>query len=90
MVVDRSPIPTATGLAHRLGWLEREAALDGTPLIVAEGPSAAPLRTSLLRAAAPTGNLWEGETTRALWERGEGRETRLIGLTWVETFQAVA
>ena len=25
----------------------------------------------------------------ALWERSEGRATRLIGLTWVETFQAV-
>lgn len=71
VVVDRSPIPTATGLAHRLGWLEREAALDGTPLTVAGG------------------HLWEGETTRALWERSEGRDTRLIGLTWVETFQAV-
>ncbi len=89
VVVDRSPIPTATGLAHRLGWLEREAALDGTPLTVAGGPSAAPLRSSLLGAAAPAGRLWEGETTRALWERGEGRPTRLIGLTWVETFQAV-
>lgn len=89
MVVDRSPIPTATGLAHRLGWLEREAALDGTPLTVAGDPSAAPLRASLLRAAAPAGYLREGETTSALWERSEGGSTRLIGMTWVDTFQAV-
>lgn len=71
--VDRGPIPTATGIAHRLGWLEREAALDGTPLSVGGwGP-----------------HFWEGDSTRALWERSEGRATRLIGLTWVETFQAV-
>ncbi|HZV76055.1 MAG TPA: hypothetical protein VFF79_20275 [Conexibacter sp.] len=51
--VDRGPIPTATGIAHQLGWLEREAALDGTPLTVGGGRSGAPLRASLLRAAAP-------------------------------------
>jgi ABC-type nitrate/sulfonate/bicarbonate transport system substrate-binding protein len=101
--VDRGPIPTATGIAHQLGWLEREAALDGTPLSVGGGhrsqdaasgdpgfrPQGAPPRASLLRAAAPSDHLWEGDSTRALWDRSEGRATRLIGLTWVETFQAV-
>jgi ABC-type nitrate/sulfonate/bicarbonate transport system substrate-binding protein len=87
--VDRGPIPTATGIAHRLGWLEREAALDGTPLTVGGGRSEAPLRASLLRAAAPPDHLYEGESTGALWERSEARATRLIGLTWVESFQAV-
>jgi ABC-type nitrate/sulfonate/bicarbonate transport system substrate-binding protein len=89
ILVDRSPIPTATGIAHRLGWLEREAALDGTPLSVGGGRSGAPPRHSLLRAAALTDHLWEGDSTRALWERSEARATRLIGLTWIETFQAV-
>lgn len=89
ILVDRSPIPTTTGIAHQLGWIEREAALDGTPLTVGGGRSGAPLRTTLLRAAAPADHLREGESTGALWERSEGRATRLIGLTWVETFQAV-
>lgn len=89
--VDRSPIPTATGIAHQLGWLEREAALDGR----GEGfrlqatSQRAPLRASLLRAAAPADRLYEGDSTGALWGHSEGRATRLIGLTWVETFQAV-
>lgn len=101
--VDRGPIPTATGIAHQLGWLEREAALDGTPLSVGMGfrppviagddlratSPKAPPRSSLLSAAAHSDHLWEGDSTRALWERSEGRATRLIGLTWVETFQAV-
>ena len=90
--VGRGPIPTATGIAHQLGWLEREAALDGTPLSVDGGSGSrppAPPRASLLRAAAPAADLWEGDSTTALWERSEGRATRLIGLTWVETFQAV-
>jgi ABC-type nitrate/sulfonate/bicarbonate transport system substrate-binding protein len=88
--VDRDPIPTATGVAQRLGWIEHEAALDGTPLTVGGvGRAGAPPRASLLRAAAPLDHLREGESTRALWERSEGRATRLIGLTWIETFQAV-
>lgn len=89
IAVGRGPIPTATGIAHQLGWLEREAALDGTPLTVGGGRTGAPLRSPLLRAAARPDHLFEGETTGALWERGAGRATRLIGLTWVETFQAV-
>jgi ABC-type nitrate/sulfonate/bicarbonate transport system substrate-binding protein len=95
--VDRGPLPTATGIAHQLGWLEREAALDGTPLAVGEGRAAgpdttrpgAPPREALRRAEGPPEQLWEGDSTRALWERSDGRATRLIGLTWVETFQAV-
>lgn len=75
IAVGRSPIPTATGIAHQLGWLEREAALDGTPLAVA--------------GALAEVHLHEGESTSALWERSEGGATRLLGLTWVETFQAV-
>jgi ABC-type nitrate/sulfonate/bicarbonate transport system substrate-binding protein len=69
--VDRGPIPTAMGIAHQLGWLEREAALDGTPL------------------SAGGDDVWEGDSTRPLWERSEGRATRLIGVTWIDTFQAV-
>jgi len=71
--VGRDAIPTATGIARRLGWFEREAALDETPLSFEGGG----------------GHLWEGASTRALWERGEGRATRLIGLTWIDAFQAV-
>jgi len=71
--VARDRVPTAMGIAHQLGWLEREAALDGTSL-----------------AAGGVGaHLWEGTSTRGLWERSEGRATRLIGLTWIETFQAM-
>jgi ABC-type nitrate/sulfonate/bicarbonate transport system substrate-binding protein len=73
--VGRSPVPTAMGIAHQLGWIEREAALDGTALTVGSGGSADHLR--------------EGESSGALWERSEGRATQLIGLTWIETFQAV-
>lgn len=89
VLVGRSPIPTATGVAGHLGWLEREAALDGTPLTVAGDPLAAPLRDSLLRAAAPRGLLREGDAFSALWAHRHVEPTRAIGLTWVDGFQAI-
>jgi ABC-type nitrate/sulfonate/bicarbonate transport system substrate-binding protein len=87
--VGHGPIPTATTVAGRLGWLEREAALDGTPLAVGGDPLAAPLRDSLLRAAASSGTLREGDALSALWAHRHVRPTRLIGLTWVDGFHAV-
>jgi ABC-type nitrate/sulfonate/bicarbonate transport system substrate-binding protein len=89
LTIGRDPIPTATGIAQRLGWLEREAALDQTPLTVHGDPLAAPLHDPLLRAAAPSSLLHEGESAGALWERSRGAETRVIGLTWVDSFQGV-
>jgi ABC-type nitrate/sulfonate/bicarbonate transport system substrate-binding protein len=88
VAIGRSPIPTATGIAQRLGWLEHEASLDATTLAVVGDPLAAPLRDPL-RAAAPPSLLREGESVGALWERAGGGETRLVGLTWVDTFQGV-
>ncbi|HYV14882.1 MAG TPA: hypothetical protein VE972_02550 [Conexibacter sp.] len=89
LTIGRDPIPTATGIAHRLGWLEREAALDRLPLAVHGDSLAAPLHDPLLRAAAPSSRLYEGESGRALWDRSRGAQTRVIGLTWVDTFQGV-
>ena len=84
LTVGRDPIPTATGIAQRLGWLEREAALDQTPLTVHGDPLAAPLHDPLLRAAAAPSLLREGGSAAALWERSRGAETRVIGLTDVD------
>lgn len=89
VLVGRSPLPTATGLAHQLGWLEREAALDGTPLSVAGDPLAGPLRDPLLLAAAPRDLLREGDALTALWARGAGEDSRLLGLASVGGFQAL-
>jgi len=55
ITVDRGRIPTATGIAYQLGWFEREAALDRTSLFV----------------GGRGRHLWEGDSTRALWERSE-------------------
>src|SRR5690606_16691667 len=75
VTVGRAPIPTATGVAHRLGRLAQEHALVGTPLRAVGDSADADLR--------------EGDHVAALHARSEGAATRLLGLTWVDGYNAV-
>ena len=83
----RCPVPTASGLAHSLGWLGQTAADAGLGLGVLQdaGPELAPRHFDhrLL------GLIREGGNVPALAARAEGSPTRLIGLTWIDEAQAV-
>ncbi|WP_018681750.1 ABC transporter substrate-binding protein [Actinokineospora enzanensis] len=83
----RCPVPTASGLAHNLGWLAEEYAADG-------------LEVGILQDAAPeiaarhfdhrlVGLFREGGNVPALVARSEGAPTRLIGLTWIDESQVI-
>ncbi|MDR2637998.1 MAG: hypothetical protein LBB55_06640 [Zoogloeaceae bacterium] len=80
----RCPVPTATGLAWRLGWLEREFAPDGVRV--------APLPAKLSRHHYEHGIkslIREGGALLALAARAQGARTRLIGLTWIDEWQVI-
>ncbi|MEU4311452.1 ABC transporter substrate-binding protein [Nocardia sp. NPDC024068] len=83
----RCPVPTASGLAHSLGWLGETAAEAGIGLGVLQdaGPELAPRHFDhrLL------GLIREGGNVPALAARAEGSPTRLIGLTWIDEAQAI-
>jgi ABC-type nitrate/sulfonate/bicarbonate transport system substrate-binding protein len=89
VLVGRTPLPTATGLAHQLGWLASEAALDGTPLTTAGDPLAAALRDPRSLATAARDVLREGDVHTALWARAAGEDSRLLGLASAGGFQAL-
>lgn len=83
----RCPVPTASGLAHHLGWLAEEFAADG-------------LHIGVLQDAPPeiarhhfdhqlVGLFREGGNVPALVARSEGAPSRLIGLTWIEEWQSI-
>jgi len=83
----RCPVPTATGLAYKLGWLTEEFAKDGISIAtLQEGPQE--LRRhhydhgidSLIR---------EGGNILALAARAQREPTRLIGLTWIDEWQSI-
>ncbi|WP_406229406.1 ABC transporter substrate-binding protein [Nocardia sp. NBC_01009] len=83
----RCPVPTASGLAHSLGWLGDTAAEAGLEFGVLQdaGPELAAHHflhdlSSLVR---------EGGNVPAIAARAQGSPTRLIGLTWIDEAQAI-
>ncbi|HEY9410947.1 MAG TPA: ABC transporter substrate-binding protein, partial [Jiangellaceae bacterium] len=83
----RCPVPTASGLAHHLGWLRERFGADG-------------LEVGVLQDAGPelarhhfdhqlVGLFREGGNVPALVARSEGAPTRLIGLTWIDEWQSI-
>ncbi|MER7127562.1 ABC transporter substrate-binding protein [Streptosporangium saharense] len=79
----RCPVPTASGLAYNLGWLDEEFGEVG--VLQDAGPELAERHFDhqLL------GLFREGGNVPALAARAEGARTRLIGLTWIEEWQSI-
>ncbi|MGC0366025.1 ABC-type nitrate/sulfonate/bicarbonate transport system substrate-binding protein [Rhodococcus sp. 27YEA15] len=83
----RCPVPTASGLAHSLGWLNVAAESGGASLGVLQdaGPELAVRHFDhQLR-----GLVREGGNVPAIAARAQGSPTRLIGLTWIDESQAI-
>ena len=83
----RCPVPTATGLAYQLGWLQDEFARDGIALRTLQETGGELARhhydhnlETLIR---------EGGNLLALPARAQGADTRLIGLTWIDEWQSI-
>ncbi|ACE82941.1 ABC transporter substrate-binding protein [Cellvibrio japonicus] len=82
----RCPVPTATGLAYKLGWLGDEFANDKIAIDTLQENRDLGRHhydhdlPSLIR---------EGGNILALAARAQGARTRLIGLTWIEEWQAI-
>ncbi|TLF81166.1 ABC transporter substrate-binding protein [Nocardia cyriacigeorgica] len=83
----RCPVPTASGLAHSLGWLGETASAAGLEFGVLQdaGPE---LAGHHFLHDLPT-LIREGGNVPALAARAQGSPTRLIGLTWIDEAQAI-
>lgn len=82
----RCPVPTATGLAYKLGWLDEEFAADGIAVETLQDKrelSRHHYDHQLLDLIREGGNIL------ALAARAQGADTRLIGLTWIDERQAI-
>jgi ABC-type nitrate/sulfonate/bicarbonate transport system substrate-binding protein len=84
----RSPVPTPLGLASQLGWFLDEFRDAGI------GVYSRPERDEVhLRAASPNPHLVksfrQGGSVQAIWARAAGGATRVIGLNWLDEYQAI-
>lgn len=83
----RCPVPTATGIAYKLGWLTEAFAADGIALKTLQ-ESSAELGRHHYDHRLPT-LIREGGNMLAFGARAQGEPTRLIGLTWIEESQLI-
>jgi ABC-type nitrate/sulfonate/bicarbonate transport system substrate-binding protein len=83
----RCPVPTATGIAYKLGWLTEAFEADGIALrTLQEGNS--DLGRHHYDHRLPT-LIREGGNMLAFGARAQGEPTKLIGLTWIEESQLI-
>ncbi|HGM5580509.1 TPA: ABC transporter substrate-binding protein [Pseudomonas putida] len=82
----RCPVPTASGIAYKLGWLNEEFAADGLPVETLQ--EARQLGQHHYDHQLP-GLFREGGNLPALAARAAGAPSRLIGLTWIEEWQTI-
>jgi len=83
----RCPVPTATGIAYKLGWLTEAFAADGIALRTLQ-ESSAELGRHHYDHRLPT-LIREGGNMLAFGARAQGEPTKLIGLTWIEESQLI-
>lgn len=84
----RCPAPTPFGIAAQQGALQAEFAAEGIDVKALQDAADPLVRRSHFTHAQPW-SFRQGGNIPALWARAQGSDTRLIGLTWVDEFQAL-
>lgn len=84
----RSPVPTPLGLAAQLGWFLDEFRDDGIGVFTVQEAESRRIQSSH-RDHHLQHSFRQGGNMHALWARARGRQTRVIGLNWLDEYQAV-
>lgn len=81
-------VPTASGIAFNLGWLQEEFASDNFKLRALQDEDSAAFRHHHYDHGLQT-LIREGGNLFALPAKAQGADTKLIGLTWIEEAQSI-
>jgi len=84
----RGGVPTATGLAYQLGWLDDEFKADGITLRTLQETGNEAQRHNHYDHQLPN-LIREGGNLFAIPAKAQGAKTRLIGLTWIDEGQSI-
>lgn len=85
----RCPVPTPLAVAMQLGWVEEAmhhlAGVDVKCLFETTNPADLPLHVAINQPNA----FRQGGSIPAIWARANNQDTRVIGLTWTDEYQAL-
>jgi ABC-type nitrate/sulfonate/bicarbonate transport system substrate-binding protein len=84
----RCPVPTATGIAIQEGLFDREFASDGIPVVSLRASSSRDVRESHFDHRQPD-SFRQGGNTPPIWNYATHQDTKVVGLTWVDEYQAI-
>lgn len=84
----RCPVPTAMGVAIDQGFFDREFNPDGIRVLSLRASSSRDVRESHFDHRQPD-SFRQGGSTPPLWNYAIHQDTKVIGLTWVDEYQAI-
>ncbi len=84
----RCTVPTPLGLAAQLGWFTQEFARDGIQIKTLQEVTD-PAVTESHFDHHLNNSFRQGGNVPPIWAKANGRDTRVIGLNWVDEYQGV-
>ncbi|PTQ07746.1 nitrate ABC transporter substrate-binding protein [Sphingomonas oleivorans] len=84
----RCPVPTPLGIAVQLGWFADEFGAEGIELRSIQESNDPNAQESHFDHNLPA-SFRQGGNIPAIWARSRGADTRVIGLSWTDEFQAI-
>lgn len=84
----RCPVPTGLGIAVQKGWLQDTVGALGTQVQSLRESSDKAVRESHFDHSLRN-SVRHGGNIPAIWARAQGRETRVIGLSWADEVQLI-
>lgn len=84
----RCPVPTASSIAIERGWLDEEFAPEGIRVSSLRESGSREVRESHF-SHTQENSFRQGGNIPPIWARSIGRDVSLIGLSWVDRFQAI-
>ncbi len=84
----RCSIPTPLGLAAQLGWLRDEFDGDGIAIKSLQESNDPVELASHFEHTLPHSFRYGGSSP-AIWARARGQQTRVIGISWIDEYQAI-
>lgn len=84
----RCPVPTGLGIAVQQGWLQDDLASLGTQVQSLREADQQAVRESHFDHSL-LNSVRHGGSIPAIWARAQGRDTRVIGLSWADEAQLI-